>query len=124
MRLADDRIDIAQRRRLGSDHVNVDAQSVGMKPDRLLHSLSTVDRVERRMGVKNHLAVLVDGVLASLKELVDVRLLDRMTAKLDLDIGNVADEAAGTIARPDVFDGKTGHALGEFDGFADRKLTR
>ena len=47
-----------------------------------------------------------------------------MTAKLDLDIGDVADEAAGAIARPDVVDGLPGHALGQLDRFAHREFAQ
>ena len=47
-----------------------------------------------------------------------------MAAKLDLDIGDVADEAAGAVARPDILDRQARHALGELDRFAHRELAR
>ena len=77
VRRADHGVDIAQRRRVGGDHVDVDAEPIGVEPDRLLNALRAVDRVERRMGVEDDLAVAVDGVLAGVEQLVDVRLLDR-----------------------------------------------
>ena len=58
------------------------------------------------------------------EQLVDVRLLDLVAAKLDLDIGDIADQAAGAIARPHVVDGHARHALGELDRLADRELAR
>jgi hypothetical protein len=82
--------------------VNVDAEAVGMKPERLLHPLRAVNRVERRMGMEDNLAVLVNGVLAGLQQLIDVGLLHRVSTELDLDIGEIADEAAGAVARPHV----------------------
>jgi hypothetical protein len=122
MRLADDGIDITQWRRIGGDDVDVDAEPVGMKADRLLDALGAVDRVERRMGVKNHLSVAVDRPLAGFEELVDVPLLDGMAAKLDLDIGDVADQPPGTVTRPHLIDGEAGHSLGELDRLAHREL--
>jgi hypothetical protein len=47
-----------------------------------------------------------------------------LPAKLDLDIGDIADEAAGAIARPDIFYREPGHALRELHGFAHRELAR
>ena len=124
MRRADHRVDVAQRRRVGGDDVDVDAEPVGVEPDRLLDALRPVDRVERRMGVEHDLAVAVDRVLAGAQQLVDVGLLDGMAAKLDLDIGDVADEPAGAIARPDVLDREARHALGQLDRLAHRELAR
>ena len=43
-------IDVAQRRRVGGDDVDVDPQPVGVEPDRVLDALDPVDRVERRDG--------------------------------------------------------------------------
>ena len=124
VRRADHRIDVAQRRRVGGDDVDVDAEAVGVEPDRLLDALRPVDRVERRMGVEHDLAVAVDRALAGAQQLVDVGLLDRMAAKLDLDIGDVADQPAGAVARPDVVDRDARHALGELDRLAHRELAR
>ena len=44
--------------------------------------------------------------------------------KLDLDIGDVADQPAGAIARPHFVDGDARHALGQLDRLADRELAR
>ena len=71
-----------------------------MEADRLLDALRAVDRVERRMGVEHDLAVAVDRALAGVEKLVDVGLLDRVAAKLDLDIGEVADEPAARRSSP------------------------
>ena len=83
-----------------------------------------VDRVERRMGVEHDLAVAVDRASAGAQQLVDVGLLDLVAAKLDLDIGDVADQPAGAVARPDVLDGHARHALGQLDRLAHRELAR
>ena len=124
VRRADDVIDVAQRRRVGGDDVDVDPEPVGVEPDRLLDPLDPVDRVERRMGVEHDLAAAVDRRAAAGEQLVDVRLLDLVAAKLDLDIGDVADQPAGAIARPDFVDGHARHALGQLDRFAHRELAR
>ena len=47
-----------------------------------------------------------------------------VAAKLDLDIGEVADEAAGAVAGPDVLDRQAGHALGQLDRFAHGEFAR
>ena len=95
---------LRKRRRVGGDDMDVDAEPVGGQADRLLDTLRAVDGVERRMGVEHDLAVAVDGVAAGAQQFVDVRLLDLVAAKLDLDIGDVADDAAGAVAGPDVLD--------------------
>ncbi len=102
--------------------MDVDAQPVGVESDRLLDTLRAVDRVECGMGVEHDLAVAIDGALARAHQLVDVRLFDRMSAELDLDIGDVADQSAGAVARPDIIDRHARHALGEFDRLAHREL--
>ena len=122
MSLADHGVDIAQRRRFGGDHVDVDAETIGMEPDRLLNPLGAVNHVQRRVGVENDLAVAVDRVLAGAQQLVDVGLLDRVPAKLDFNVGDIADEPSGAVARPHVIDREAGHAFGELDRFSDGKL--
>ena len=124
VRLADDGVDIAQRRGLGGDHVDVDAETIGVEPNRLPDALRAIDGVQRRMRMEHDLAVAVDGVLADGHQLVDVGLLDRMTAELDLDIGDVADQPAGAVAGPDLLDRLSGHALGQLDRLANRMLAR
>src|SRR3954447_24112979 len=124
MSRADDGVDISQRRRVRRDHVDIDAQPVGVKTDRLLHALRAIDRVKRRMRVKSDLAVAVDGAFAGIQKLVDVSLLDRVAAKLHLDIGDVADQLTRAVTGPDILDGEAGHALGKLDRFSNSKLTR
>ena len=121
---ADHGIDIAQRRRVGGDHVDVDPEPVGKKADRVLDALRAVDGVQRRVGVEHDLAVAVDRASAGVEQLVDVGLLDLVAAEFDLDVGDVADQAAGAIARPHVVDGHARHALGELDRFANREFAR
>ena len=122
MRRADHIIDVADRRRVGGDDVDVHAKAVGVQADRVLHAIDPVDGVERRMRVKHHLPVAIDRSAPTRQEFLDVRLLDLVAAKLDLDIGEVAGEPARAEAGPDVLDGKPGHALGKLDRFADRML--
>src|SRR3954451_20635312 len=122
MRGTDNRIDVPQRRWIGRDYVNVDAQPICEEADRLLDALGPVDGVQRRMRMEHDLAVAVDRVLARPQQLIDVGLLDWMPAKLDFDIGEIADEAAGAIARPDVLDGDSRHAFGELHRFAHCEL--
>ena len=76
------------------------------------------------MGVEHDLAVAVDRALARAEQLIDIGMLDRVAAELDLDIGDVADQAAGAEAGPDVIDGIAGHPLGQLDRLAHRELAR
>jgi hypothetical protein len=114
---------LRKRRRVGRDDVDVDAEPVGEQPDRLLDALDPVDRVERRMACSTTWpprSIAFPGV----EQLVDVGLLDLVAAELDLDIGDVADEAAGAEACPHLVDGDARHALGKLDRLADRELAR
>ena len=62
-------------------------------------------RTPRRMRVKHHLAVGVNCGAPDRHQLVDVGLLDLVAAKLDFDIGDVADQPAGAVAGPNLVDG-------------------
>ena len=104
--------------------MDVDAEPVGVEPDRLLNALGAIDRVEGWMCVQHDLAVAIDRILAGAEKLVDVGLLDGVAAELDLDIGDVADELARPVARPHVLDRQSGHALRELDRLANRELAR
>ena len=104
--------------------MDVDPQPVGVQPDRMLDALDPVDGVERGVGVEHDLLAAVDRRLAAAQQFVDVRLLDLVAAQLDLDIGDVADQAAGAEAGPDIVDGHPAHALGDLDRFAHRDFAR
>jgi hypothetical protein len=49
--------------------------------------------------VKHDLPAAVDGVAAGGQQLVDVGLLDAVAAELDLDVGDIADEATRARCR-------------------------
>src|SRR3546814_1456016 len=53
---ADAEIEIADRRRLGRDDVNVDGELVGMEAERLLDALQAVERVEGGERMQDHAA--------------------------------------------------------------------
>ena len=55
-------------------------EAVGVKPDRLLDPLDSVQRVESGMGVKHHLPAAVDRAAADAEQLIDVGLLDLVAA--------------------------------------------
>src|SRR3954452_1214870 len=74
--------------------------------------------------MKDNLAVAVDSVLPGGQEVVDVGLVDRVAAKLRLDAGDIADQAARAIARPDVFDRHAGHPFGKLYRFPYSELAR
>src|SRR3546814_3264091 len=57
---ADAEIEIADRRRLGRDDVNVDGELVGMEAERLLDALQAVERVEGGERMQDHAAHRVD----------------------------------------------------------------
>jgi hypothetical protein len=75
--------------------MDIDPEPVGVESDRLLDPLDPVDRVQRRMGVEHHLTAAVDRAPPCGEQLIDIGLLDLVSAKLDLDIGDIADQAAG-----------------------------
>jgi hypothetical protein len=71
--------------------VNVDRQLVGVEPERLLHALQVVERVQRRQCVQDHAAAAVHVLLADSEQLIDILLLDPAPADLDFDTGDRAD---------------------------------
>ena len=69
--------------------MDVDAQLVGMEAERLLDAAHVVERVERRLRVQHHPPLGIDRVAPGVEQVVDVALLDAVTAQLDLDRGDV-----------------------------------
>ena len=65
--------------------------------------------------MENGAFAVLDRVLPLAQQFVDVGLLDPVSAQFDLDIGDVAVEAAGAKARPDVVDRHPRDALGDLD---------
>ncbi len=117
-------IEVPKRCRIGRDDMNIYPQPVGMEPDRVLDPLDPVDGVERGMGVEHGPLAAVDHRLSATQQLVDIRLLDLMATKVDLDIGDVADQPAGAEARPDVVDRHLAHSLCALDCLAHGDFAR
>src|SRR4051794_33691658 len=109
MRLTNYGVDVAQWRGLRRNHMDIDAEAIGVETNWLLNALCAVDRVERRVGMENDLAILVDRVLTGTEQLIDIGLLNGVTAELDLHIGDVTHESASTVARPHVLNCEPGH---------------
>jgi len=99
-----------------------DSKAVGMQPDRVMDALNAIDRIERRVGMQHHLPIAVDRAPAGGEQFLNVRLLDLVSAKLDLDVGDIADQAARGEARPDIVDGHSADPLGDLDRFANGDL--
>ncbi len=115
-------IDVAERRRIGGDDMDIDAQPVGMQPDRMVDPLHAIDGVKCRMGMEDDLAVAVDRAPAHGKQLLNVRLFDLVAAQFDLDIGDVADQAPGSEACPNIIDRDAGNSLCNLDRLAHGNL--
>jgi hypothetical protein len=73
MRLADGEVDVAQRRLVGGDDVDVDAQPAGVHADGRADALHVVDGVQRRIGVQHDLARPVDRLAPAVEQRLDVR---------------------------------------------------
>src|SRR3546814_14843894 len=91
---ADAEIEIADRRRLGRDDVNVDGELVGMEAERLLDAMQAVERVEGGERLQDNAAHQVDRIPAGDEQIVDVRLFDLAPTDADHDAGDVADHTA------------------------------
>ena len=124
MRRPHAQIQIAHRRSVGRDDVNIDAERIGVQPERLLDALQSVERVERRLRVEHHPPLGVDRVSPMRKQFVDVLLLDAVPAELDLDRRQIADQTARRKADPDILDVEPCDAFGLLDRFAHRSLGR
>ena len=124
MRRADAQIEVADRRPVGGDDMDVHAESIRMQPERLLDAGEPVERVERGLGVEHHPPLRIDRVAPGSEQRVDILLFDAMAAQLELDLGDVADQAAGGEADPDVLDVDAGDPLGLFHRLAHRRLGR
>ena len=67
MRGARGHVDIAHRRLVGEHDMDIDAQPVGVQPDRVWHAANPIQRIERRLDMQRHLAASVDIGAAGLQ---------------------------------------------------------
>ncbi len=122
MRLPHRGFQISYRGAVGHNDVDVDAQPVGVQPDRILDAGQPVERVERRLRVQDHPPFGIDPRAPGGEQIVDIFLFDAVTAQFALDRGDVAQEAARREADPDVVDIETRDTLGLFDRLAHDML--
>src|SRR4029079_3136136 len=93
-----------------------------MQAEGLANAFDAIDRIERRMGMKDDAVAAVDRAAAVAKQFGDVRLFDLVAAELNLDVGVLAAQPTGAEAGPDVIDSDARHALGTLDCLAGRGL--
>ena len=117
-------VDIAHRRAIGEDHVDVDAQPLGMQPDRLLDPGCAIERVERGLRVQHHASAGLDRLATRSQQMVDIVLVDPPAAQIDLDPRDRAGEPARSAADMDMVDVEPRDPLGLFHRFAHRQLGR
>src|SRR3546814_17638968 len=83
MRLPDRQIEIADRRRIGGDDMDIDTQPVGMKAERIDHALQSVKRVKRGLGMKHGAIARIEAALALVQHQIDVGLFDAVPGDID-----------------------------------------
>ena len=104
MRRAHRQVEVADRRAIGGDDMDVDAEPVGMEPQRLLDAVRAVERVERGWAWST---MRPSGSIESrpaIEQVVDIVLLDPVPAELDLDRGDVAGQPPAREADPDMLE--------------------
>src|SRR3546814_13903916 len=99
MRLPDRQIEIADRRRIGGDDMDIDTQPVGMKAERIDHALQSVERVKRGLGMKHGAIARIEAALALVQHQIDVGLFDPVSGDIDVDGRDLAVEAARSEER-------------------------
>ena len=122
MRLADRGLKIPDRRAVGHDDMDVDAEPVGVEADRVLDPGQPVERVERGLRVQDHAAFGVDARAASGEQVVDIFPFDAVAAEFAFDRRDVAQKAARRETDPHVVDVQTRDAFGLFDRLAHDML--
>src|SRR3546814_19367996 len=115
MRLADGGFEVPHRRAVGHDDVDVDAEAVGVEANRILDPGEAVERIERGLRVEDHPSFGIDAGAPRGEQVVDILLFDAVPAELAFDRRDVAQEAAGREADPDVVDVEARDALGLLD---------
>ncbi len=100
--------------------MDIDPQPLGMEPAWVAHTLQSVERVERRLGVQHFTPLGIDRAAPGLEQVVDIALGDALPGEIDLDRGDVRIEAARREADPHLLDIGTCDALRLLDRLADR----
>ncbi len=119
MGAADGEVEVADRRRVGGDDVDVHAEPVGVEADGVFDE-GAVDRVQRRLGVEDGPAAGVDPRAAGGEQRRHVGVGDLVAADVDLDRLDLAAQAAGAHVDIDGAGLDPGVALGLVDRGADR----
>src|SRR3546814_17849123 len=76
MRLADGGFEVPHRRAVGHDDVDVDAEAVGVKADRVLDPGEAVERIERGLRVEDHPSFGTDAGAPRGEQVVDIILFE------------------------------------------------
>ena len=121
MAAVDGELEIAQRRFVGGDDVDVDAERLAEHADRIGKAAIAVERIADRQSMQHDAPLAHRMRAAGAEQALDVGLGDRAAdvhaggerLALQASAGDIDDEAA---------DGDLGHALGRVDGEPDRLL--
>ena len=99
--------------------MNIHAKTIGVQAFRFLDAVEAVERVQRRLGVQNHLALGIDTVASGIEQQIDIFLFDPVAAEFGFDRRQHALQAASGKTDPDIVDIGPGNPLGLLDRVAD-----
>ena len=117
MRAAHAQIDIADRRLVGTDNVNIHAQLIGMQPKRAFHALQSIERIKRWLGMQDHPPIGIQRIAARRQQGVNINLRYLLAAQFHANGGDIADQPACGKANPNIIDAQARDAFCLLHGF-------
>ncbi len=115
-------VEVGERRAIRQHDVDIDAQQVRMHAERLFHRYLAIDGEAGWLGMEDDPPIGIDALLTGREKIVDVGLLDAITAHVALNRHNVADQTTARKADPHVLDVGARDAFRLLDRFAYRQL--
>ena len=122
MAAVDAELEIAERRRVGGDHVHVDAEPLAEHAARVGDAAVGVERIADRQRVDDGAARRDRMAAPGGKHAADIGFLDLLAGEGDARRVGLAGQASAGDVDDERLDGDPGHALGRVDGEADRLL--
>ena len=111
MRGAHRHVDIAHRRRIAEQNVDIHAQLIGVQPLGIADALHPVQRVKRGLRMQDQLAFRVDALLAARQQIIDMLLRNAVAGQIDLHGRDAARQPPCAEGNMDTVDIDAGHAL-------------